>query len=232
MKATSKLALAGLATIALATSSITAAQAHVSIIPGVTAAGSSTEAITAGKSGVLNFRIGHGCTLALETTNPVTATSMVGTNWATKQFDVIVPVVATNAGATIPKPAFVPGWTNSVVKNSDGTFTVSWIASAPAFYIPDAPAGNAGGKTFFDFGISIKWNADQSGKTVFFPSKQTCEVDVPGKAAVKKNGKVKTAAIKARKFNIYNSWDVTDGSGADTVADNTEHNTAPSVTVK
>jgi hypothetical protein len=38
-------------------------------------------------------------------------------------------------------------------------------------------------------------------------------------------------AINPRLVYIYNSWDVTDGSGADKVADEVEHNTAPSVKV-
>jgi uncharacterized protein YcnI len=213
--------------------SLTPANAHVSIIPGVSAAGSSTEAITAGKSGVLYFRIGHGCTLEKETTNPVTGTSLVGTKWGTSSFSVDIPVVAQGTGTTIPKPAYIPGWTAKVVKNSDNTYTVSWTATSKAFIVPDGPAGGAGGNQFFDFPISIKWAADQSGKTVAFKAVQTCVVNVPGKQGrLNKAGKLVVAPIARSTFNIYNSWDVTDGSGADKVADEIEHNTAPTVTVK
>ena len=216
-----------------AAGAIVPANAHVSIIPGVTATGSSTDAITAGKSGVLFFRVGHGCTLEKETVNPATGTSMVGTNWGTSVFSVDIPVAALGTGTTIPKPAWVPGWSSKVVKNSDGTYTVTWTASSKAFILADAPAGNAGGKQFFDFGIGIKWAADQSGKTVFFKAVQTCVVNVPGKPGkFNKAGKLVVAPVARSSFNIYNSWDVTDGSGADTVPDEIEHNTAPSVTVK
>lgn len=217
----------------VAAASIAPASAHVSIIPGVTASGSSTEAITAGKSGVLNFRVGHGCALEKETINPATGTSMVGSKWATKAFAVDIPVIAQGTGTTIPKPAFVPGWTSKVIKNADSTYTVSWAATSKAFALPDAPAGGAGGNQFFDFGISIKWAADASGKTVFFKAVQTCEVSVPGKPGkLGKNGKLVAAPIARKTFDIYNSWDVTNGSGKDSVADEIEHNTAPSVTVK
>ncbi|MFM5968239.1 MAG: hypothetical protein ACKOQ8_04265 [Micrococcales bacterium] len=217
----------------VAAMSVAPANAHVSIIPGVTASGSSTEAITAGKSGVLNFRVGHGCALEKETTNPATGTSLVGTKWGTKSLSVDIPVIAQGTGTTIPKPAFIPGWTSKVVKNSDSTFTVSWTASSKAFVLPDAPAGGAGGNQFFDFGISIKWAADATGKTVYFKAVQTCEVSLPGKPGkLDKKGKLVVAPIARSKFDIYNSWDVTDGSGKDTIADEIEHNTAPSVTVK
>ena len=86
---------------------------------------------------------------------------------------------------------------------------------------------------YADFGVQIKWAADQSGKTVFFKSVQTCLVDIPGVPAKPKTKTRKAVkAVPATTHAIYNSWDVTDGSGADQVADNTEHNTAPSVTVK
>jgi uncharacterized protein YcnI len=203
------------------------ASAHVSIIPGVTATGSSTAAITAGQSGYLNFRIGHGCTLAKEINNPVTGKSLVGTKYGTSVFSVEIPPVAQGTGTTIPKPAWVPGWTSSVTKDATtGNYVVTWTASSKAFIIPDGPTGGAGGTQYFDFGIGIKWAADAAGKTVFFKSVQTCPVEVPGVKATKTK-----KAINPRLVNIYNSWDVTDGSGADTVADEIEHNTAPSVKV-
>lgn len=208
------------------------AQAHISITPGVSAAGSSTEAITAGKSGVLNFRIGHGCTLAKETTNPATKLSMVGTAWGTKSFSVDIPLVAQGTGASIPRPAWVPGWTAKVTKDAaTSVYTVKWTSISRAFDIPDSPEGDTGAKYQFDFAVRVTWAAAAAG-TVYFKSVQTCQVNVPGVAGVKAT-KTKPAvkAIKARSFDIFNSWDVTDGSGADTVADEIEHNTAPSVSV-
>ena len=206
---------------------VTAAQAHVSIIPGVTATGSSTTAITAGQSGYLNFRVGHGCTLEKDITNPATGKSLVGTKYATSTFSVEIPPVAQGTGTTIPKPIWVPGWTSKVTKDAtSGNYVVSWTASNTNFYLPDAPSGGAGGNMYFDFGIGIKWATDAAGKTVFFKSVQTCPVSVPGVKASK--GK---KAINPRLINIYNSWDVTDGSGKDAIADEIEHNTAPSVKV-
>lgn len=203
------------------------ASAHVSIIPGVTATGSSTAAITAGQSGYLNFRIGHGCTLEKDLTNPVTGLSMAGSTWGTSKFSVEVPAVAQGTGTTIPKPAWVPGWKTSVVKDATtGNFVVTWASTNSAFNIPNGPEGGAGGNMYFDFGVAIKWAADSAGKTVFFKSVQTCPVTVPGVKATKTK-----KAINSRLVNIYNSWDVIDGTGKDAIADETEHNTAPSVKV-
>jgi len=220
----------------LAVAALTAAapaQAHVSIIPGVTATGNTTDALRAGKSGYLNFRIGHGCALELPTTNPVTHTSLVGTKYGTSVFSVDVPVVAQGTGTTIPKAAWVPGFKTSVVKDATSSvYTVSWTAISKDFIIPDGPDGTTGANSYFDFGVRIQWAPDAAGKTVFFKAVQTCQVDVPGvkgRKATKTKPAIRT--VKPQNFSIYNSWDVTDGSGADTVADNTEHNTAPSVTV-
>ena len=203
------------------------ASAHVSVIPGVTATGSSTAAITAGQSGVLNFRVGHGCTLEKELTDPSTGKSLVGTKYSTSAFSVEIPAAAQGTGSTIPKPAWVPGWTSSVTKDSvSGNYIVKWTAINKSFYLPDAPAGSAGGNMYFDFGIGIKWATDSAGKTVYFKSVQTCPVAIPGVKATKTK-----KAINPRLVNIFNSWDVIDGSGKDSVADETEHNTAPSVKV-
>jgi uncharacterized protein YcnI len=217
------------ALIAIATFS--PASAHIGIRPGVDAAGSTTSALTAGKSGVLNFRIGHGCT-AEETNliNPVTGKSLEGTKWGTHAFSVTVPVVAQGAtGTTVPKAQYVPGFKTSLAKDASGNYIVTWTAISRDFDIPDGPAvtdPSIAANQYADFGINISWKADQGGNTVFFPSKQTCIVDIPGKKATKK-----TKAIKAVQHLIFNDWSVTDGSGADTVKDDTEHNTAPSVVV-
>lgn len=203
------------------------AAAHVSVIPGVTATGSATAAITAGQSGYLNFRVGHGCTLEKELFDPRTGKSLVGNKYPTSAFSVEIPVVAQGTGSTIPKPIWVPGWTSTVSKDSaSGNYVVKWTANSTAFYLPDGPVGTAGGNMYFDFGIGIKWSADAAGKTVFFKSVQTCPVAIPGVKATKTK-----KAINPRLVNIFNNWDVTDGSGADKVADETEHNTAPSVKV-
>ena len=154
-------------------------------------------------------------------------------------------MVAQGTGTTVPKVQYLPGWKSAIAKNSaTGAYTVSWTAINSDFDLPDGPASvdaAVAANNYADFGVQIKWAADQSGKTVFFKSVQTCNVVVPGKVTItsiktKVNGKtvLKHQAVAAAPtlHPIYNSWDVTDGSGADTVADNTEHNTAPSVTVK
>jgi uncharacterized protein YcnI len=217
------------ALIAIATFS--PASAHIGIRPGVDAAGSTTSALTAGKSGVLNFRIGHGCT-AEETNliNPVTGKSLEGTKWGTHAFSVTVPVVAQGAtGTTVPKAQYVPGFKTTLAKDANGNYIVTWTAISRDFDIPDGPAmtdSSIAANQYADFGINITWKADQGGNTVFFPSKQTCIVDIPGVKATKT-----AKRINARQHLIFNDWSVTDGSGADTIKDNTEHNTAPSVVV-
>jgi uncharacterized protein YcnI len=216
---------------ALALAATTPASAHIGIRPGVDAAGSTTSALTAGKSGVLNFRIGHGCTA--EETNlidPTTGKSLEGTKWGTHAFSVTVPVVAQGAtGTTVPKAQFVPGFKTSLAKDASGNYIVTWTAISRDFDIPDGPAvtdSSIAANQYADFGINITWKADQAGNTVFFPAKQTCIVDIPGVKATKK-----TKKINPRQHLIFNDWSVTDGSGADAVKDNTEHNTAPSVVV-
>lgn len=222
-----KSSLAVVASVCAALLPIAPAYAHVSITPAVSASGSSTSALTAGQSGYLKFRVGHGCTLEKELTDPTTGKSLVGNKYATSAFSIEIPAVAQGTGSTIPKPVWVPGWTTSVNKDSaTGNYVVKWTATSRAFYLPDGPTGNAGGSMYFDFGVGIKWAADSAGKTVYFKSVQTCPVTIPGVKATKSK-----KAIKPRVVNIYNSWDVTDGSGADQIPDDTEHNTAPSVKV-
>lgn len=227
----SKTALVTALVIAATTASLPA-QAHIGIRPGVDAAGSTTSALTAGQSGVLIFRVGHGCTAEeANLVDPNTGKSLQGTKWGTHSLSVDIPVVAQGTGSTVPKPQYVPGFKTSITKDSSsGVYTVTWTAISRDFDIPDGPESsdpNVAANLYADFGVSIKWAADQSGKTVFFKTVQTCLVDIPAKKKTKKS-KSKPATI----HKIYNSWDVTDGSGADTTPDNTEHNTAPSVTVK
>jgi hypothetical protein len=179
----------------------------------------------------LNFRIGHGCT-AEETNliNPVTGKSLEGTKWGTHAFSVAVPLVAQGAtGTTVPKAQYVPGFKTSLAKDASGNYIVTWTAISRDFDIPDGPEvadSSIAANQYADFGINITWKSDQGGNTVYFPSKQTCVVDIPGVKATKT-----TRLIRARHHLIFNDWSVTDGSGADTVKDNTEHNTAPSVVV-
>jgi hypothetical protein len=281
-----------------------AANAHVSIYPGVSATGSSTASLTAGQSGYLNFRIGHGCTDQTSTPNPITGLSMSGGVWSTHSFSVDVPVIAQGTGTTIPKAEYIPGWKSSVVKNADtGVYTVKWTAISADFDVPDAPEGGAGGKQFAEFGISVKWASGALGD-VYFAAKQVCNVDMSTKPTVASKHKItfkgnskgafaqinvgkasagqtvtfygengfnksvavaasglarvwishtkyvgitnqsKLLAVKSATEEILGftggkkasreiaiSWDVTDGSGADTVLDEVEHNTAPKVTV-
>lgn len=220
------------------------ASAHISIRPGVETGGSSTQALTAGQAGTLNFRVGHGCTEdEANIVDPNTGKSLQGTKWATDAFSVTVPVLAQGTGNTVPKAQYVPGWKTSLAKNSDGSYTVTWSATSRAFDLPDGPAvsdSSVAANQYADFGIAIKWAATAAGQTVFFPSQQTCIVDIPGRIHTKVvkskvNGKTVTRKVTVTDptttHSIYNSWTVTDGSGADTVSDNTEHNTAPSVVV-
>ena len=157
--------------------------------------------------------------------------------------------MAQGTGTTVPKAQYLPGWKTSLSKDATtGAYTVTWTAITAEFDIPDGPAisGPAisdpaiAANQYADFGVAIKWSAAAAGQTVFFPSKQTCVVTVPGLVhtkTVKTKVKGKTVAKKvtvtdaATQHLIYNDWSVTDGSGADTVADDTEHNTAPSVAV-
>jgi uncharacterized protein YcnI len=232
MKTSHKLiSAATLATLA-AGLSLTPANAHIGIRPGVDSAGSTVSAITAGQAGVLVFRVGHGCTVEEENLiNPNTGKSFLGTKWGTHSLSVDIPVVAQGTGTTVPKPQYVPGFKTSISKNSStGVYTVTWTAISREFDIPDGPAvsdPSIAANLYADFGVSIKWAADQSGKTVYFKTVQTCLVDIPAKKKTKK-----TKSKPATVHKIFNSWDVVDGSGADKVPDNTEHNTAPSVTVK
>jgi uncharacterized protein YcnI len=243
MKLKSTIAISAAALLALAAT--TPASAHISIRPGVETTGSSTQALTAGQSGTLNFRVGHGCTEAeANIVDPNTGKSLQGTNWATHAFSVTIPVLAQGTGSTIPKAQYVPGWKTSLTKDAaTGNYTVTWTAVSSDFDIPDGPDvtdPTIGAKLYADFGVAIKWSTTAAGQTVFFPSKQTCVVTIPGKVTTKTvkskvNGKTvsktETTTAPALTHLIYNSWDVTDGSGADAVADDTEHNTAPSVTV-
>jgi uncharacterized protein YcnI len=245
MRKSVKLSLAASATAALTVASAYSASAHISIRPVVDASGSSVSALTAGQAGTLNFRVGHGCTEAeTNIVDPNTGKSLQGTKWGTHVFSVTIPVVAQGTGTTVPKVQYIPGWKSTLTKDAvSGAYTVTWTAVSADFDVPDGPEVTdpaIAANQYADFGVAIKWSAAAAGQTVFFPSKQTCVVTVPGlvhSKTVKTKVKGKTVAKKvtvtdpSTQHLIYNDWSVTDGSGADTVPDDTEHNTAPSVVV-
>ncbi|MEN9747888.1 MAG: hypothetical protein RLZZ603_580 [Actinomycetota bacterium] len=245
MRKSVKLSLAASIAAVLSLASAYSASAHISIRPVVDASGSSVSALTAGQSGTLNFRVGHGCTEAeANIVDPNTDKSLQGTKWGTHVFSVTIPVLAQGTGTTVPKAQYVPGWKISLTKDAaSGAYTVTWTAVSSEFDIPDGPTtsdATIAANLYADFGVAIKWSAAAAGQTVFFPSKQTCVVTIPGlvrSKTVKTRVGGKSVAKKVTVTNpssqhlIYNDWSVTDGSGADTVADDTEHNTAPSVLV-
>jgi hypothetical protein len=203
------------------------ASAHVGVVPGVSATGNVTDALTVGKNNTLFFRVGHGCGLEADIKHPVTrkviATAGVD-NFATHAFSLTVPVEALGAaGTTAPRPAYVPGFRTSLVKNADGTMTLTWKAISREFDIPNGPDGDVATTSFFDFGVRVSFATSASGKKVTFPAKQRCLVDV---AAVKRTATTKARA--ATTVSVYETWD---GSTVDEVKDNNSRSTAPSVTV-
>jgi uncharacterized protein YcnI len=219
--------LAIASSIVLIGSFATPATAHVSVVPGVSAAGNTTDALTVGKNNTLGFRVGHGCGLEADIKHPVTkktiATAGVST-FGTHAFSVTVPVEALGAaGTTAPRPAFIPGFRTSIVKNANGTMTVTWKAISRDFDVPNGPTGDVATTSYFDFGLRVNFAPSASGKKVTFPAKQRCLVDVP---AVKRTATTKARA--ATTISVYETWD---GSTVDDVKDNNSRSTAPSVTV-
>ena len=205
----------------------TPAYANVSALPGVSSAGNITDALTVGKNNTLFFRVGHGCGLEADIKHPVTKKTIAKAGvdtFGTHAFSLTVPVEALGAaGTTAPRPAFIPGFRTSLVKNADGTMTLTWKAISRDFDIPNGPDGDVATTSFFDFGVRVAFAPSASGKKVTFPAKQRCLVDV---AAVKR-----TASTKARgatTISVYETWD---GSTTDEVKDNNSRSTAPSVTV-
>lgn len=203
------------------------ANAHVSVIPGVSAAGNTADALTVGKNNTLMFRVGHGCSLEKDVLHPTTGKVVAAKDtWKgdTSVFSVTVPAVALGeAGTTAPRPAFVPGWRTTIKLNADKSQTVTWTAISRDFALPNGPTGDVATNTFFDFGLRVSFAKAAAGTTVTFPARQTCHVDVPAVKA--SNGQ---RAIKARVLNVFETWD---GSTSDTVLDNDSRSTAPSVKV-
>lgn len=210
------------ASAALALSAFTLpAQAHVSVVPGVSTAGNTTDALTVGKNNTINFRVGHGCSLEKDVLHPKTGKLVADVatgKFSTFAFTVTVPKEAMgDAGTTFPRPAFVPGWKTTSKKNADGSVTVKWRAISDDFALPNGPEGDTGASTFFDFGLRVAFAASTKGQKITFPAQQTCLVDLP-----------KAKGFPASRLPIYETWD---GSTTDTVLDNNKRSSAPSVTV-
>lgn len=227
MNVTTKFAAVAASAALLVAGAITPASAHVSVIPGVSAAGNTADAVTVGKNNTLSFRIGHGCSLEKDVTNPNTGKVVAAVDTfkgATEVFSVTVPAIALgDAGTTAARPAYVPGWKTSIKLNADKTQTVTWAAINRDFAVADGPAGDVVTTQYFDFGLRVAFAKAAAGTTVSFPARQTCFVDIAAVKATKK-----TKAIKATRVAVYETWD---GSATDTVLDNDKHNTAPSISV-
>lgn len=210
------------ATAALTLSAITLpAQAHVSVVPGVSATGNTTDALTVGKNNTLNFRVGHGCSLEKDVLHPKTGKLIADVatgKFATFAFTVTVPKEAMgDAGTTFPRPSYVPGWKTTSKKNADGTVTVKWRAISDDFALPNGPEGDTGASMYFDFGLRVAFATSTKGQKVTFPAQQTCLVDLP-----------KAKGFPASRLPVYETWD---GSTSDAVLDNNKRSTAPAVTV-
>jgi uncharacterized protein YcnI len=222
-----KSALVAVSALVIAGASIAPASAHVSVIPGVSAAGNTTDAVTVGKNNTLSFRVGHGCSLEADVLHPTTKKVIAAVDTfkgATSVFSVTVPASALgDAGTTAARPAYVPGWKTAIKLNADKTQTVTWTAINRDFALPNGPEGDVATSQYFDFGLRVAFAKTAAGTTVTFPARQTCYVDV---AAVKATKKAK--AVKATTIAVYETWD---GSATDEIKDNDKHSTAPSIAV-
>ena len=227
MNKTTKFAAVAASAALLVAGSLTPASAHVSVIPGVSAAGNTTDAVTAGKNNTLSFRVGHGCSLETDVLHPTTKKVIAAVDTfkgATSIFSVTVPALALgDAGTTAARPAYVPGWKTTIKLNADKTQTVTWTAISRDFALPNGPTGDVATSQYFDFGLRVAFAKAAAGTTVVFPARQTCFVDVAGVKATKK-----TKAVKATTIAVYETWD---GSTTDTVKDNDKRGTAPSIAV-
>lgn len=228
MKNTTK-ALAAVATTAIVISGFAfPASAHVNIVPGVSAAGNTSDAVTVGKNNTLSFRVGHGCSLEKDVLHPTTKKVIASVDTfkgATSVFSVTVPLAALgDAATTAPRPAFVPGWKTSIKLNADKTQTVTWTAISRDFSLPNGPSGEVSTTMFFDFGLRVAFAKTAATTTVVFPARQTCFIGIAGVAATKK-----AKAVKPSQIAVYETWD---GQATDTVLDNDKHGTAPSIAVK
>lgn len=227
MNVTTKFAAVAASAALLVAGAITPASAHVSVIPGVSAAGNTTDAVTVGKNNTLSFRVGHGCSLETDVLHPTTKKVIAAVDTfkgATSVFSVTVPALALgDAGTTAARPAYVPGWKTTIKLNADKTQTVTWTAISRDFALPNGPTGDVATSQYFDFGLRVAFAKAAAGTTVVFPARQTCFVDVAGVKATKK-----TKAVKASTIAVYETWD---GSTTDDIKDNDKHSTAPSIAV-
>ena len=180
------------------------AQAHVSIYPSPNGTGSSTAPLVKGASFYLNFRIGHGCEDETTTLSKLDGSALKGSLVDTSSVSIVVPLKATNNGATVPKQQNVPGWTVSTVKNSDGTYKFTWSANDASFAVPAdaAAADDLDSSTFAEFGIYGKWTADATGD-VYFPSTQVCKQDISGIPATKSAHKVAITKVGSRSVVTF-----------------------------
>jgi uncharacterized protein YcnI len=221
MKLSQKQLVAALATLAMVAGLATPSSAHVSIVPGVSSAGNTTDAVTVGKNNTLNFRVGHGCSLEADIIHPKTKLLVADAatdKFATHAFTVTVPLIAMGeAGTTMPRPAFVPGWRTTSTKNADGAVTIKWRAISDDFALPNGPDGDTGQSMYFDFGLRVAFANAAKGQRISFVSQQTCLVDIP-----------KAKGFRAGRMPVFETWD---GSTTDTVRDNNKRSTAPSITV-
>ncbi|NBU22830.1 MAG: hypothetical protein EBS38_02810 [Actinobacteria bacterium] len=223
MRFSKRAAIATTAALSLIGTLAAPSSAHVSIVPGVSAAGNTTDALTVGRNNTINFRVGHGCSLEKDIIHPKTG-KIVATaaldKFDTLAFSVTVPVTALGeTGSTMPRPEFVPGWRTTSKKNADGTVTVKWRAISDDFALPNGPEGDTGATMFYDFGLRVAFSNATRGQRVSFVAQQTCLVDIP-----------KARGFKAGRLPVYETWDGTP-DGADTVLDNNGRGPAPSVTV-
>jgi uncharacterized protein YcnI len=197
------------------------ASAHISVVPGVSSAGNTSDALTVGKNNTLNFRVGHGCSLEKNIRHPQTRKLVASAEldkFGTHVFTVTVPVSAMGeTGTTMPRPAFVPGWKTSSKKNADGSVTVRWRAISDDFALPNGPQGDTGASMYFDFGLRVALSNALKGKRLEFRAQQKCLVDIPA-----------APGFPAKRVAVYETWD---GSTSDTVRDNNARSTAPSITV-
>ena len=227
MRVTTKFAAVAASAVLIAAGSLTPASAHVSVIPGVSASGNTTDAVTVGKNNTLSFRVGHGCSLEADVLHPTTKKVIAAVDTfkgATSVFSVTVPATALgDAGTTAPRPAYVPGWKTTIKLNADKTQTVTWTAISRDFALPNGPEGDVATTQYFDFGLRVAFAKAAAGTSVSFPARQTCFVDVAAVKATKK-----TKAVKATTIAVYETWD---GSATDDIKDNDKHSTAPSITV-
>ena len=221
------------AAILLAGANIAPASAHVNVVPGVSATGNTTDALTIGKNNTIFFRVGHGCSAETDIKNsqgkvvfkaPVAGATDSG-RADNNAFSVTVPVTALgDAGTTLPRPQYIPGWKTKLKVNADKTATITWTAISRDFALPYGPVDGVNAVSAFgDFGLRVAFAKGTAGQKINFTAVQTCLVDVPAAKATKTK-----KASKAKTVKIYETWDGTTDSNA---TDNNKHDAAPSVTV-